>query len=73
MDEISQVLRILGDIGSQDTQARLEAVRFLGENGDDRAIQPLCEALLRDKSLDVRDSAAYSLSLIHISEPTRPY
>ena len=64
MDEISQMLRILGDIGSQDTQARLEAVRFLGENWDDRAIQPLCEALLRDKSLDVRESAAHSLSKI---------
>ena len=67
MDEISQMLSILGGIGSQDTQARLEAVRFLGENGDDRAIQPLCEALLRDKSLDVRESAAYSLSKIDIA------
>ena len=64
MDEMSQMLHILGDIGSQDTQARLEAVRFLGENRDDRAIQPLCESLLRDKSLDVRESAAYSLSKI---------
>ena len=64
MDADSEMLRILGNIGSQDTQVRLEAVRFLGENGDDRAIQPLCEALLRDKSLDVRESAAYSLSEI---------
>lgn len=64
MDADSEMLRILGNMGSQDTQSRLEAVRYLGENGDDRAIQPLCEALLRDKSLDVRESAAYSLSEI---------
>ncbi|MCS5526679.1 MAG: HEAT repeat domain-containing protein, partial [Candidatus Poseidoniales archaeon] len=64
MDADSEMLRILGNMGSQDPQSRLEAVRYLGENGDDRAIQPLCEALLRDKSLDVRESAAYSLSEI---------
>ena len=66
MDADSEMLRILGNMGSQDTQSRLEAVRYLGENGDDRAIQPLCEALLRDKSLDVRESAANSLSKIDI-------
>ena len=64
MDADSEMLRILGNMGSQDPQSRLEAVRYLGENGDYRAIQPLCEALLRDKSLDVRESAAYSLSEI---------
>lgn len=61
MDADSEILRVLADMGSQDPQARLEAVRFLGDHGDEHAVQPLCESLLKDSSRHVQESAATSL------------
>jgi HEAT repeat protein len=64
MDADSEMLRILGNMGSQDPQSRLEAVRYLGENGDDRAIQPLSLAFHQDESEDVRIYSRAALAKI---------
>ena len=50
-------------------QDKIKAINFVGTNGKNSTIQA-CYSILKEAGIKCN---VYTLSLIHISEPTRPY
>ena len=71
MAKFNTVSKRVEELAHPDVEIRRRAARKLGEKGDVRAVQPLCQAL-HDEDAHVRRAAASALGMLHHPDAMQP-
>ncbi len=71
MAKFNTISKRIEELAHPDVEIRRRAARKLGEKGDVRAVQPLCQAL-QDEDAHVRRAAASALGMLHHPDAMQP-